>query len=46
MSVITEYFCPECKDRFYEEDLPNMNMRHRRCGSFARVIRFDKEPEA
>ena len=43
--VVTEYFCTHCKIRFFEEEeLPNMNMRHRRCGMFARVLRFEKEP--
>ncbi len=41
--MLTEYYCPNCREAFQEEKLPNMHKKHRVCGSLARILRFHKE---
>lgn len=39
----TEYHCPKCDVKFSEEKLPNINKIHKRCGSYAKIVRHIPE---
>ncbi len=45
--MLTSYFCEKCSLNFTEAKLPNMNKRHGRCGSVARIVAYkDQEGDS
>ncbi|MFH0890913.1 MAG: hypothetical protein V1856_02695 [Candidatus Liptonbacteria bacterium] len=45
LTMRTKYYCSECRDILTDNKIPNMNKRHRHCGSILRVLEYDEHAE-